>query len=745
VIGWEHVPPEFGRPQAIINPRVDECDIFVGILNRRWGTPTGVAESGFYEEYERAATRRRDGAVPSMAVYFKDIPAEAVEDPGDELKKVLSFKRNLSETNTALYVRFDSPKDLELKVWQYFVQQTVQPDLTEISESPQGTRDDPEGADPPAALDIGDDTEPDAAKAQIGDTLEQWIRLSRGLTPASPDADRLLLFALAFSDGGGPLRPHVAYRLFRRHEDLELSAAEHGLWLRSILMDIAGSRATGWGRVIPGWAVLVHVPAFHLSLEAELAALASSDDASVGSGALVLLRQLAARPQALWSMADDADPATGASRERATIQRWMTLFSDEQSRSSAVEYIAAAVSPEDLPLIRALEEVTHDEALREIGDLLAGDASALAAAVGSAYSVTHWRVELLSGAVESASTESLSTVVLGKSTPQHLRRRAFVELLHRDELDPTIIGGLLKEADLADDLFELVKDGRLTPDAIDQALAVLDNSLIEVDLRARLLALRASVPDLLARVESDSIPIDAWEALGWVESPSDELHMVARRIFDTDGEDLVGRLRAVGEWEGKERVFRYMQDRARSAALRIIARMRPLDEEDLVRLRSEVSRDSLLTRGAALELLALAGEPGDALTLTQGRMSLIGEARRRIAIRALDLDVAVAGRAMLLEGERAEKLLALSRLDVEGKLSVEELFDLLYSEDGPVRVAAVGVLSARLTKSELAAMLDDYHTAAGSRMYFYNVVVEFDRILFAPPPLASLAVEPPLA
>lgn len=44
---WEDLPPEAGRPQEIINRSVDDCDVFVGMLWKRWGSPTGTYSSGF--------------------------------------------------------------------------------------------------------------------------------------------------------------------------------------------------------------------------------------------------------------------------------------------------------------------------------------------------------------------------------------------------------------------------------------------------------------------------------------------------------------------------------------------------------------------------------------------------------------------------------------------------------------------------------------------------------------------------
>lgn len=47
VEGWEQVMPGLGRPQELINPMVNNCDVFIGLLNRRWGSSTGTHASGF--------------------------------------------------------------------------------------------------------------------------------------------------------------------------------------------------------------------------------------------------------------------------------------------------------------------------------------------------------------------------------------------------------------------------------------------------------------------------------------------------------------------------------------------------------------------------------------------------------------------------------------------------------------------------------------------------------------------------
>ena len=47
LLGWEDRLPGYGRPQTQINEDVDACDLFLGVLWRRWGSPSGEFKSGF--------------------------------------------------------------------------------------------------------------------------------------------------------------------------------------------------------------------------------------------------------------------------------------------------------------------------------------------------------------------------------------------------------------------------------------------------------------------------------------------------------------------------------------------------------------------------------------------------------------------------------------------------------------------------------------------------------------------------
>ena len=83
-IGWEDIPPGKGnRAQEIINPYINAASIFIGILHRRFGQPTGEAESGTEEEYNLIEQRWvNEEPKPEVLMYFKKIPSEQLADPG---------------------------------------------------------------------------------------------------------------------------------------------------------------------------------------------------------------------------------------------------------------------------------------------------------------------------------------------------------------------------------------------------------------------------------------------------------------------------------------------------------------------------------------------------------------------------------------------------------------------------------------------------------------------------------------
>ena len=72
---WEtRTRPAAGRPQGVINQQLGVSDIFVGIMWKRFGTPTGKAGSGTEEEFDEAYAqwKRKRKHKPEILFYFRE-------------------------------------------------------------------------------------------------------------------------------------------------------------------------------------------------------------------------------------------------------------------------------------------------------------------------------------------------------------------------------------------------------------------------------------------------------------------------------------------------------------------------------------------------------------------------------------------------------------------------------------------------------------------------------------------------
>ena len=105
--GWEDTLPGKGRPQELINEDVTSSDLFVLLLWKRWGTPSGEYSSGTEEEFElaRKLNNSQEGK-PHILIYFKSIPSDMMADPGFQLRQVLDFRNRIEEEKEFFYSTF---------------------------------------------------------------------------------------------------------------------------------------------------------------------------------------------------------------------------------------------------------------------------------------------------------------------------------------------------------------------------------------------------------------------------------------------------------------------------------------------------------------------------------------------------------------------------------------------------------------------------------------------------------------
>lgn len=99
LIRWEtHVAPGLGPPQVVVNQQIGDYDIFIGILWKRVGTPTGVARSGTEEEFLNAKKKWESDKSRPVMFYFCQAPfppPRSIEDV-EQLRRVTEFRLGLA-------------------------------------------------------------------------------------------------------------------------------------------------------------------------------------------------------------------------------------------------------------------------------------------------------------------------------------------------------------------------------------------------------------------------------------------------------------------------------------------------------------------------------------------------------------------------------------------------------------------------------------------------------------------------
>lgn len=110
--GWEDVPGGAHRPQDMINELLVSCDYLILILGPRWGTQPAIETrftSGTEEEFYLAEDylNRDTSPMRDILVLFKGVPEEQLSDPGEQLLKVIAFKKLLEENKRFFYKTFD--------------------------------------------------------------------------------------------------------------------------------------------------------------------------------------------------------------------------------------------------------------------------------------------------------------------------------------------------------------------------------------------------------------------------------------------------------------------------------------------------------------------------------------------------------------------------------------------------------------------------------------------------------------
>lgn len=716
VTGWEYVAPNVGRPQDQINPLVDECDVFVGVVGYRWGAPTGTHSSGFYEEYERAAARRRDGERPHVALFFRQVPEEMASDPGPQLRQVLEFRQRLQDEHLVLYANFGTVGEFERLLWQLLASHVVE--AARLAESVPGGTSETVSAQRAQVAAPPDANELDEARRQVMAATDAVTQRVRGVTNGPVfDPDRLLLVAMAVNDDAGYLPAHVANRLYKRRDEITLSVLEASFWLRTVVADLARADRRE-DRVIPGWALL------GFSNE-DLGQLLEREDEALTVGTFRALRRLAVRPEVLWNASE--------TRRLTVASLWKVVLGRAAARDSALEYLASLAGPDDVTLLDAILAEEGDADVRELVLTLKGDPAALARAVAESPSPAVWKANVVLAHLGGVGESALRSIVLSHgAVSADLRLGAFRSLLQHKLVDDEVLNAALRHDLLVQDVFTSLgaEAGVDRNQLMSVAESIPPHAPGAADLVARARAATSTVDELRASLSSRMYSIDVWEALCWTASP--EVTDLARRVFDTDAAELVAPLLDDKAWT--EELLQFVRCQARLSALRLLASLKPVASADLARMRAEVARGDPKAYGEDVGILASVATPDDVADLLDRLPNLRSQRRDRVVQAVLKLGGSEAARKVVHIGNAKDAATAVAVLGADPTVPAEELFEPLYSEQDDVRIAALDQVARRVDADGLPSFLNDYVSRSS---YYYNVVVELDWLVHMSPAQAG--------
>ncbi len=504
-----------GNPQSQINPGVDGCDIFIGMVHRRWGTATGNGfDSGFGEEFTRALDRWEREGEPRIALFFKQVDGESLRDPGDQLKKVLEFRNSIEKRHSAFYNLFESTDQLKMQVFQLLVEAIVRlpaEPQTEVAGTSTGD---------PAETAASDR---DRGPSELSTVLAAFADVTAGREPTTKlDVDRLELFGLSASRDDDPIPTHLANRIFTRREEVSLHRVEAVAWFRTYLMDL-GRASKAWDRVIPFASVAGGTEQLGELLDDSAVKVLTSKDAHLVAGWLRLAAALKVRPKSIW-LAPPLDEA-----QQSTLRDlWANATT---STPLAIAYWLSVRRRQYLQLAKILAEGNSDS-LRSLGELLVGllrrtpDATPLARSMPDLLINPSVSEVFRDGnPLASLSAADLENLVLRGYLDKAVRLQALDELIGRDAVPSTVIKAVLKDEGSTSfigrswsaDALERLFDRAVSTSFMNRFMEIIGGPNDKLDDSARAAIARmarhsAPIDEIVASLLQDKVYLDADDA-----------------------------------------------------------------------------------------------------------------------------------------------------------------------------------------------------------------------------------------
>jgi hypothetical protein len=755
LLGWEDTLPGSGRPQSLINEDLDKADLFIGCLWQRMGSPAGpTGKTGFEEEFERALTRNTADGTPEMWLFLKEIDAARAADPGEQLRRVLEFRKEQEAAKRLLFKEFK-----DVGSWRELLYGLLLPRLIQaVTHRPTGTKDDQSSGIAPSQ-NTGLNAEAPKAVSKKGElafsSLADVLDLAAGRVrsekllvphktdPLPPESSaRLLLFAAANYDWNSQhieFGTHEINSVYYHREEVTLTGQERLFILRTILLDTSQTKPgwywiNQWSAQPKVWIPYLAISDSEDSMRLAVVQLATRTgfplhkgkvnsrpigsilkDTSAGvriAGLNFLSLHGVARDESIIrSLFADPDKEVRVASERALRTLRLRLFPD----------------PELQRIIR--ERDTFDEVLV---DVLNSRASLL-------------RDRTLFDAVSHPSGALRALAARELFSRSHLTKELALQF-SQDEARAVRQIGYTFLADNGDVLnLDDVKA------ALKASYLSNDPSWNKADSKPVILAAlkRLSGDDLWKKVflfTEESAP-----AIQILESRSSgEMRKVLRELISGGLESLAADLKALRPVEKVPRIRSLLplfgpfdpideaKEEIETTILELLAE-KPESEDRTLFLRYISKENPTLGELlASLRGLAMVGVSDDrsALTTHLKSKSDSTEAAASMTFLALSSSNVAAANELLAAPTKTKVLSVVSHAIKAGDKAVWVVLEpLLKSEDEDIR-RAVCYFAIRMKSKKELARLHDQHLKSGR--YFYNVVVMLDRELYAPREFATL-------
>ncbi len=756
---WEDVSPGAGRPQELINPAVDGCNLFIGLLWEHWGLPTGSYSSGFEEEYERALARRKQTHEPQLWLVFKKADAAKLKDPGPQLAKVLEFRKNQIALREVLFKDVSDFEDWKSKLtfWLFEHVLFLVASETKNDQSPPVSAPEPESLETSSNQQVNsaaEDQETSVQLLEITNSLMRVIKSGR-LEFSRQDAKhlqefdiaRLFLFSatlMSWRSTGETLRTHEMNLLYKYRQRLELTAPEYRELYRTVVIGTSES-IPGW-YWFRGWTPDTVRDNF-------LFLTAHDSSARVRGRALDFLIEARIKvPEDLWPVLPFADSDESLQTKAYT---YLGLLGDESSLpfleeplSDEKEATVRAVRNARLTILTRLKPAQAILELIDDGKYVSDDKL-----LTLENSVANVPDEVLLKGMESEGNEMREFSVRGLASRGKLTK-PLAEKLTADSsvrIREIAFSEIARQGYRLD--FQKVRQALQTSDDGKNSLWALGAALSgrkepNVSPNSVILAFYQTRPteELLEIVNWFSVNgATAYKSLAVnrFETVSKQLRQDLEDGFIRVKQESIERLerqlgqeQAVGIVDSFREVDSYIRSRFVEAALNgLLANGEAAD----IRYGKQYLADTdHAVKLAATRILCKFGGPDDLPVLLQISTDAWGEMRDEAGAAALRLSPRPFETALELLKNRSAMLVQMgfNWLYQQDSPEVRKFFEELADDkDDTNRVRSVYYFSRKLETADLETLLE---TQFKKETYYYNVIFWLDRLVYAPSPLREL-------